>query len=423
MDASGFDPQSFNPLAPQHLVDPWRDYEILRDHHPILWNEATQSWLVSRHEHIHPLLRDNRRLTHEYSQEQMGVMLGDARTMTSMEGVEHSARRALVAPYFFASGLDRFSTTIERRAGALLEPLLQRERAAVAAGQRPRASIDFVTEFSARYPVDIMATVMGLPGGDFDKFREWYTAFIDSLANLTGDPELLRRGLAAKKEFGEYILPIIAERRVAGPSDDLISQLCAAEVVDGDRMDDEDIRSFLALMLTAGGETTDHQLSALLYALVTHPDQLHELHEDRSLITAAMAEGMRYCAIIRFIQREVREDFDLDGTTITAGSRVTLLLSSGNRDPRRFAEPDRFDIHRTDNSLTRAFAGNPDHVGFGGGRHVCLGAQLSKREVEIALNLFLDHADDIRLAEGFEPSWGGLLVRSLPSLRLTYQPA
>lgn len=411
----------FDPLSRAHLHDPWDDYRWLRDHAPIVWHAPTQSWLISRYEHIRPLLRDNQRLTHEYSQQQLGALLGEARIMTSMEGREHTARRALVSPFLYTGGLERFSATIEERAHALLEPVLGREADAVRRGARDRAALDLVREFSSVYPIDIMASMLALPTRDFGRFSEWYNAWIDTLANIAGDPEIFARGLRAKAEFGAFILPIIAARRASPGGEDLISLLCAAEL-DGERMDDEDIRTFLALMLLAGGETTDHQLAALTLALAEHPEQLAELEADRTLMDDAMAEGMRYCSIIRFIQREVREPFELDGQPIEAGVRVTLLLSSGNRDPRRFADPDRFDIHRTDNATTRAFTGNADHVGFGGGRHVCLGTQLSKREVEIAMNLLLDHATDLRVADDFRPEWGGILVRSLSSLPLTYRP-
>ncbi|WP_354699678.1 Pulcherriminic acid synthase [Paraconexibacter sp. AEG42_29] len=413
-------PRPPDPLTPEHLVDPWPNYEILRDHHPIVWHEPTQSWLISRYEHIRPLLRDQTRWSTEHMQDQLGLALGDAPTMTAMDGKQHSARRSLVSPFLFTGGLDLFTPTIERRAKALLEPVFAREREAVAAGTRERGRLDFVTEFSSVYPVDIMADMMGLPGRDYGLLREWYNAFITFVGNIAGDPVLIERGLKAKQGFGEYILPLIAERR-SGDGDDFISRLCRAEV-EGDRMDDEDIRSFLALMLLAGGETTDHQLAALLHALVQHPDQLQALADDRSLMDDAMAEGMRYCAIVQFIQRTAREDVDIDGTVVPAGGKITLMLAAGNRDPRRFEDPDRFDIHRTDHATSRAFTGNADHLGFGGGRHVCLGMQLSKREVETALNHLLDNAADLRLADGYRAEHEGFFVRSLTSLDLTYTP-
>lgn len=414
-------PQVPEPLSPAHLADPWPNYAILRDHYPIVWHELTQSYLISRYEHIRPLLRDQERFSTEHMQDQLGTVLGDAPTLTAMDGKQHSARRSLVSPFLFTGGLERFAGIIGNRARTLLDPVFERERTAVADGTRARGQIELVREFTSIYPVDIVADMMALPSRDYGRLRDWYNAFINFVGNIGQDPTLIAQGLSAKQEFGEYILPLIAERR-SGDGDDLISLLCRAEV-DGDRMSDEDIRSFLALILLAGGETTDHQLAALFHTLVRHPDALAELAADRSLIEAAMAEGMRYCAIVQFIQRTARVDVDVDGVLIPAGTKVTLMLASGNRDPRRFANPDEFDLHRSDHSAARAFTGNADHLGFGGGRHVCLGMQLSKREVEIALNTLLDNMSDIRLADGYEPAYENFFVRSLKSLELTYEPA
>jgi len=401
------------------MHDPWAAFKDLRDHAPIVWDEVSQSWLVSRYEHLRPLLRGDQ-LSFEYSQEQVGVYFGDAPSMVAMEGKQHARRRRLVNPFFHGAGLERFNATIERRAHSFLDPIWERERAAVDAGQRARGRFDFVAEFSQMYPVDVIADAMALPVRDYAKFREWYSAFLLCLANFTMDQTVIDNGLRAKREFGDYVLPLIAQRR-GSEDDDLISRLCRAEI-DGERMSDEDIRTFLSLMLLAGGETTDHQLALLMHELVQRPDLLQALAEDRGMMDAVLAEGMRFCAISRAIQREALSDIELDGITIPAGARVTLMLASANRDERRFERADEFIVERTDNTLSRAFTGNADHLGFGAGSHVCMGAHLALREMTTGLNLVLDNATDIRLAEGYEPRYEGLPIRSLPSLDLTYAP-
>jgi cytochrome P450 len=404
-------------LAPAHLANPWPDYAWLRDKDPICWHEPTGSWLISRYEHIRPLLNDDRLVYGD----QLAMMFGDATVMTTLEGREHSEQRALVMPFLVGNGLERFTSAIERSAVALLDPLLQHEKQAVQSGERDRGRLDFVTEFSHRYPVDIMASMMALPHQHLEQFRAWYTAFVDDALNIAKDESRIARGLSAKQEFGDYIFPLICDRH-ARPGRDLVSMLCSSEV-NGRRLDDEQIRTLLALMLTAGAETTDPQLAATLHALIEHPTQLHQVRHDRSLMDAALAEGMRYCTIVRFVQRIVREEFELDGTTFRDGDRLLLLLSSANHDPRRFADPESFDIHRTDNVPAKAFGGNADHLGFGGGRHSCIGARLSKRETEIALNLFLDHAEDIQLTPGYLPDWTqNALVRALDRLPISYRP-
>jgi cytochrome P450 len=401
------------------MHDPWPAFKGLRDDAPIVWDEVSQSWLVSRYEHLRPLLRGDQ-LSFEYAQEQVGVYFGDAPSMVAMEGKQHARRRRLVNPFFHGAGLERFNTTVERRAHAFLDPIWERERAAVAQGHRACGRFDFVAEFSLMYPVDVIADAMALPVRDYTKFREWYSAFLLCLANFTMDQTVIDNGLRAKREFGDYILPLIAERRGTN-DDDLISRLCRAEI-DGERMTDEDIRTFLSLMLLAGGETTDHQLALLMHTLAQRPDVLQALRKDRGLMDAVLAEGMRYCAIVRAIQRDARSDIEFDGVTIPAGARITLMLASGNRDERRFERAGEFIVDRTDNALSRAFTGNADHLGFGAGSHVCMGSHLALREMSTALNLLLDNATDIRVAEGYEPRYEGLPIRSLPSLELTFTP-
>jgi cytochrome P450 len=418
MSVSGGVPPAPDLLSPAQLADPWHGYEILRDHYPILWHEPSQSWVISRYEHIRPLIRDYERLTHEYLQAQLGTFLGDAPVMIAMEGKLHASRRAQVSPFLNGRGLDAFSPAIAYRARELMAPILQRERLAVDAGERDRGRMDFVREFSMVYPVSVMCDLMGLPPEDHGRFEDWYNAFILCLGNIQGDPKLVEDGLRAKREFGEYMLPLIAERR-SGNGEDLISSLCRA-TFGGESMDAEEIRTFAALMLLGGGENTDHQLGQLVHALVEHPAQLEALRDDRSLMDAAIAEGLRYCSIVQFIQRQARADIEIDGVTIPAGSMVTLLFASGNRDRRRFEDPDTFDIFRTDNKIPVAFSGNAEHLAFGGGPHVCVGMQITKREIEIALNLLLDGTSDLRLADGYVPRYEGVLSRALSTLELTY---
>lgn len=407
-------------LSAENLANPWPGYQILRDHYPVFWHEPSQSWVISRYEHIKPLVKDPR-LTHEYLQEILGVFLGDAPVMVAMEGRQHAARRKLVGPFLNGKGLDAFAATIERQARTTLEPVLERERAAVAAGSRERGGMDFVTEFSRVFPVSVMCDLMALPPEDHHKFEDWYNAFILCLGNIQGDPQLFEDGMRAKWEFGEYMLPLIALRR-GGDGEDLISALCRAEPDgDGVPMDDEEIRTMAALMLLGGAENTDHQLAQLVHALVEHPEQLQALREDRSLMPAAIAEGLRFNGIVQFIQRLAVEDVDVDGVTIPKGAMVTMFFASGNRDSRRFADPDHFDMFRTDNDVTKAFGGNAEHLGFGGGPHVCLGMQTTKLELEIAVNLLLNNTSDLRLADGYQPRWTGVLSRALSNLELTYE--
>ena len=239
------------------------------------------------------------------------------------------------------------------------------------------------------------------------------------LSNLSGDEEVTAQGLATKDELQAYMLPIIADRR-ENPGDDLLSTLCTAEI-DGERMSDLDIKAFVSLLLVAGGETTDKAMSNMFLNLVDNPDQMAAVRADRSLVHAAFAETLRHSPPVQMIMRQPDEDVTFHGTTIPAGSTVTCLIAAGNRDPRRFTDPDVFDIHRDDLDVTKAYSGAANHLSFCLGRHFCVGAPLSLQEVELGTNQLLDAMDDIAFAGG-KASQSGVFTRAPKSLPLTFTP-
>jgi cytochrome P450 len=404
-------------LAPEHIEDPWPGLAVLRDHYPVHWDEIMEVWLISRYADIRPINRSTE--PGPPFQELLGKYMADATLFTAMEGLDHRRRRALLAPVFARNGVEGFGGRIERQARALLEPVFERERQAVAAGERERGRMDFIGEFTAPFPINVITDLLGLPAIDKDRMQEWATAWLGVEGNIWRDPTKYERGLWAKETFGEYILPIIAERRT-GDGDDLISQMCRAEI-DGFTLPDEEIRSIAAVTVLGGGETTDHQLSWLMEALIRHPDQQRQLAEDRSLMDKALAEGMRYCSIVQYIPHMAR-DMEVDGRRIEAGAQLALVLAAGNHDPRRFDRPDEFDIHRDDLDAAKAFTGSADHLGFGAGAHFCIGSHLSKAEQAIGLNVFFDNARNVRFADGFEPHAkpDAPFVRALSSLEITF---
>ena len=219
-------------------------------------------------------------------------------------------------------------------------------------------------------PVRIMAGLLGLPAHDRDRFRAWYTALIQGALNLTGDPAVAAAANIARDELDAYLRPLITARRES-PGSDLISTL-ATTTVEGDRLTDEQIVRFAMLMVFAGGETTEKGLSTTLRNLLAHPDALAAVRQDRSLMPRAIAESFRYTAPTHMVPRQTREEIEVSGGMLPAGAEVMCFLGSANRDERRFADPDRFDLHRPEADPDRAFTGQAAHLAFGGGRHFCL---------------------------------------------------
>ena len=406
-------------LSPEHAVDPYSTYRILLEHYPVLYHAPTNSWLVSRHADLVALFRDKESFSSENYSWQLEPVHG--KTILQMEGREHTIHRRLLNPFFVGNGLEAFTATILRVAKELARPFLEREAAAVAAGERNRGEVDLVPSFTHQFPISVIEEMLALPKQDHADFERWYGSIMDFLTNLSGEQEPIDRGLRTRQELAEYFLPLIAERR-QGSGDDLISRFGRAEV-DGEQLSDDEIRAFISLMLTAGGETTDRALASIFKNLLEHPEQLHAVYDDRSLVVDAFAETLRYSPPVHMIMRQTMRDVEIEGEQIPAGSTITCMLAAANRDPRKFSDPEMFDIFRTDNDTSKAFTASADHVAFIDGRHFCVGAMLARNEVDAATNHLLDHLKDLRLRDGYTPVEEGVFTRAPNHLEVTFVPA
>ena len=280
--------------------------------------------------------------------------------------------------------------------------------------------MDLCKRFSTYYPIGVIVQLLDLPLEDVPQFYQWYTMIMDFVSNITGDEEKNRRGMAARVEMGEYLMPKIAERR-ANPGDDLLTAMVTKEF-DGVQMSDDDIRGFCSLLLTAGGETTEKAITLTLRNLLDNPEQMAEVRADRELIGRAFAETLRFTGPVQMIMRHTEEDVEFSGGTVEAGHTLELLLGAANRDPDVFSEPDRFDIHRSDMEFDKAFTAAADHTAFALGRHFCVGSMLARAELTVALDALLDAMDDIAYADGYEQVETGVYTRGLTSLPLTFTP-
>ena len=405
-------------LSPEHARDPYETYRILLEDYPVLYHPGTQSWIVSRHADVSELFH-NKLVTSDNYAWQLEPVHG--RTILQMEGREHTAHRRLLTPFFHGTGLDRFRPTIARTAQSLAEPFLEREAAAVRAGERDWGEADIAYEFTRMYPISVIVEMLDLPQDEHEKFERWYVSIMEFLTNLDGAPGPIEAGLRTRRELADYLLPVIAERR-EGDGEDLISLFCRAEV-DGEKLTDDDIRGFISLTLTAGGETTDRAISSLFSNLLQNPEQLAAVYEDHTLIDDAFAETLRHSPMVHMVMRQATEDLELQGVSIPAGATITCMLGAANRDPRKFADPDRFDIFRTDNDTERAFRASADHVTFADGRHFCVGAMLARTEVQVGVGLLLDHMKDLRLRDGVIPVEEGVYTRAPNHVEVTFVPA
>lgn len=395
-------------LSAEFAANPYPAYRRMRESAPLIWHEATNSYLISRYEDVERAFKDKASAftTGNYDWQLEPV---HGKTILQLSGREHAVRRALVAPAFRGSDLEeKFLPVIERNSRRLID------------GFRHTGRADLVDGFATRFPVDVIAEMLGLDRADHARFHGWYTAVIAFLGNLSGDPEVTAAGERTRIEFAEYMVPIIRARR-DDLGDDLLSTLCAAEV-DGVRMSDEDIKAFCSLLLAAGGETTDKAIASIFANLLLHPDQLAAVREDRSLIDRAFAETLRYTPPVHMIMRQTAEEVTLSGGTVPAGATVTCLIGAANRDGDRFADPDTFDIFRDDLTTTTAFSAAADHLAFALGRHFCVGALLARAEVRVGVGQLLDAMPGLRLADGFDPVEQGVFTRGPRSLPVEFTP-
>jgi cytochrome P450 len=394
-------------LSPEFAADPYSAYRLMLDDFPLIRQESSGSYLISRYEDVQRAFRDPVFTTDNYEWQLEPV---HGRTILQMSGREHAVHRALVAPAFRGNDLqEKFLPVIERNSRELIDRF------------RGRGTVDLVAEFSTWLPINVIADMLGLDRSDHDRFHAWYTAIIAVFGNLAGDPEVMAAGERTRQELGDYLIPIIQERR-ADHGDDLLSTLCAAEI-DGTKMTDDDIRAFCSLLLAAGGETSDRAISSLFKNLLEHPDQLDAVRHDRALIPKAFAETLRYTPPVHMVIRQVAEDVALSGGTVPAGGTVVCAVGAANRDPRRYARPDEFDIFRDDLAASTAFSAAADHLAFSLGRHFCVGAMLAKTEVEVATNQLLDAMDALAFQDDVAPREQGLFTRGLVTLPLAFQPA
>ena len=335
------------------------------------------------------VLRDTETFSSVVYADIMGQVMG--RTILEMDEPEHRLTRALVAGSFRSKVLERWEEgLVALVVNELVDSFVERGRS------------DLVRDVTFNFPVQVIARILGLPRSDYQRFQRWAIEITSVATNW-------ERGVAASSALRDYFAEVMAERR-SSPGDDLISDLVRAEI-DGERLNDEEIYSFLRLLLPAGVETTYRASGSLLFGLLHDRAQLEALYADRSLFAQAFEEAVRWEPPVTVILRRAMCDTELAGVRIDEGADVALMIGSANRDERKYADPDRFDMFREVRQ----------HVGFGFGVHVCLGMHLARMESRVAINTLFDRLGPFRLDPDAEsPHIEGLAFRSPLSLPVVF---
>lgn len=337
---------------------------------------------------VNKAFRDGRVFSSTLYDTTIGLFTGP--TILAMEGKKHRDHRNLVSAAFKSKALSRWEPEIVRPiCNALIDEFID-------AGEA-----DLIRDFTFEFPTRVIARLLGLPAEDLPTFRKRAVQLISYIVDY-------ERAFEASAALKDYFLDQIEQRR-ARPTQDIIGDLVTAEI-DGEKLTDEAIYSFLRLLLPAGLETTYRSSGNLLYLLLTHPEQFAAVRADHTLIPQAIEEGLRFETPLTTVQRFTTEDTELEGVKIPTGSAVDVCIGSANRDEHRWQSAEEFDIFRP----------HMPHISFAAGEHTCLGLHLARMETRVALECLLNRVTNVELRTEADPHIFGQPFRSPPTLPVTF---
>jgi cytochrome P450 len=366
----------YDPFSYELDQDPYPTYRWMRDHAPAYRNERLDFWAFTRFSDNYDAFVDPTTYSssHGTSLEFMDTPKPGTGLMIWMDPPRHTRYRKLVSKAFTPARIGELEPMIRRIACEYLDPLVGRPR------------FDAVKDFTARLPMDVISTMLGIPESD--------RLMVQQRSNLMlhrdpGNPMPTQAAFDAQIELLKYVTELIADRR-RSPKQDLMTRLVEVELdEDGvrSRLSDDDIRMFFSLLATAGNETVTKLLATAFHELWKNPDQRRILTSDPGVIPNAVEETLRFDPPSQYQGRVTTREVSLYGKKIPKGAKVLLINGASGRDERKFPDPDRYDVRREIDF----------HLGFGYGRHVCLGAFLARMESKIALEEFLTRFPDYEI--------------------------
>jgi cytochrome P450 len=360
------------------------------------WSKAPESMLPEHYfaavsfDAVNRVFRDSKAFNSQIYDNTIGLFIGP--TILAMEGKKHWEHRNLVSAAFKSRSLQRWEPEVVRPVvNSLIDEFIDAGRA------------DLVRDFTLEFPTRVISKLLGLPEGDLPWFRKRAVELISYHVKY-------KRAFEASTALKDYFLQQIELRR-SKPTEDVIGDLVSAEI-DGEKLSDEAIYSFLRLLLPAGLETTYRSSGNLLFLLLTHPEQFRALQADRDLLSPAIEEGLRFETPLTTVQRSATEETELEGVTLPEGAVIDVCIGSANRDAQRWERAEEFDIHRK----------RLPHISFAAGEHTCMGLHLARMETRVAIECLLDRLTDIRLVTDDGPHIYGQPFRSPTAMPITFEP-
>jgi len=397
----------FDPSDPALLADPYPALNRLRESAPVFYDAERRRWFVTRHEDVRSCLRDRRlgrNFRHVMSPEEIGVPPLDPRrqafwdterwSLLWLEPPEHTRLRKLVAAAFTPRAVEALREPAGELARELIEPLAE------------VGELELLYDFAQPYSIAVICRMLGVPLDRHRDLLEWSHRMV-KMYEFDVPVEAAVAADRAAAEFRDYVLGLIRERR-AQPRDDMVTALVEARV-DGGRLSDDEIVSTVIVLLNAGHEATVNTLGNGMLAFAHHPEEWRRVVAGAVSAAAASEEMIRFDPPLQLFERWVLTDgFAIGDVPILRGAKIAMLFGAANRDPRVFERPYEFDVGRENAA---------QHIGFGGGIHVCIGAPLARIELEASVDALRRWWPDFHLVE--EPRrTGAFVIWGLEGLRL-----
>jgi pimeloyl-[acyl-carrier protein] synthase len=387
----------FSILSKEWIQNPYPFYDQLREQQPIYWLSSIthKGWFITGYEEAINILKDQRfrvrkplpRNTHKFKD----LKYIQNEMMLYKNPPDHTRLRSM------------FQETFTQQAILQLKPLIEKTVDDLLNSVKSIGTMDVIQDFAFPLPSMIIAEILGIPKEDRHKVRSWTNQLL-GVIDLTRTNHTLYKGNEIAQQVKEYFRDLLLKRKQM-PKEDVISQLAQ-----NTSLTEDEIMSSLILLMIAGHETTVNLIANSILTLLTHQEQMHLLKQNPSFIHSAIEECLRFESPTQITARYAAENIMVGNALFKRGEQIYIVLGAANRDPKKFSEPNQFDITRSPNP----------HLAFGAGTHYCLGSQLARLEAQIAVNSFIQRFDQITQLDP-SPRWRKLAgFRALKSLPVSF---
>jgi cytochrome P450 len=399
----------FNPADPATNADPFPIFRRLQDEDPVHWSDPVRGWVVTRYDDVRAIALD-RAMSADRVRPFFEVLPGEEQRRLADLGhyltlwavfkdpPDHTRLRGLMNRAFTPRAVEALRPNIERIVDDLIEPIVE------------RGSADLIADFAYPLPASVIMDMLGVPRSDLGVMKVWSDDIALFVGIARATPDKYAKAQAGTREMAAYFRRLVTERRKA-PREDMISALIAAEE-QAQHLTEDEIVATCILLLFAGHETTANLIGNGVLAFLRHPGELAKLRARPELAADAVEECLRYDGPSGALARVVAVGHDMGGRQLKAGERVYAWMNAANRDPRRFTDPDRFDIERPDNR----------HLTFGHGAHFCLGAPLARLEAQIAFPRLFERLQGLELTTDEFEWMDSLILRGVKKLPVRFRP-